>query len=244
MKKIILILSDCLPLTCGLFFVEVKAAPIFLQLYLAKYFLSILIVFLWSICCNIVPLLLPEISQITYKAALKVLIIISVTLMVGILLVIIKGRVEDIFYQSILVLLGVLALSYRWQKKENSFKFILTSLIYYIGLSMLSFQMNVVSFEWQTLFSCFACGTFFLLVRFSILEDDIVTSKSRELLVAFACSSIALLVFSNDLPSSYLSVLPLIFLSKWAFRTPIKFTRSILPSALFIGIIWLLALYS
>jgi hypothetical protein len=234
MNKILNIFADCIPLFGGLFVVTSRPAPIDLSQYLALYLIWLLSTLVWSFVCNVISALIPSETDTTYKSALRVLILFCVILFVGVLMVLLHYRANVMVSQTILILLLLLAASYRFQRSQQHNLVLLTIVPYQIIACLLSFQLVITAFDWQSIVYSIGFGLITSSLRLS--QTNPKHSQNSLTIGALVFSSLALLA---SLPKTYLFPVALIALQNWASNK--NLWLRCLPAALFIAMLTVLA---
>ena len=189
------------PLFAGFLVVTAQIAPINLNNYLTRYILTILSFAIWSFGCNVIPSLLPKITDTSFRAAGRVIVALGLIIAFGVSLVILSHHTEDLLFQYELFIFLLLSISYRFYHQKVEAGTIRIQTFYTVGLSLLSFQMSISSFSWQLLIFCLGFSLIFIELRRAIFFQ-----KPNSVILTSGICCIWALVFSQDLPSLYLIV--------------------------------------
>jgi hypothetical protein len=195
------ILFDIAPLFAGLLVVTAQIAPVDLVAYLDRYFITIFTFIVWSFSANVIHKLIPQNLDTSYRSLVRVLCILFLIGFFGVCLLLLQKRSDNLLFQFELFLFVLLSLSYRFHFLKQYKQAIPLFFLFYFGSSLLSFQFSVLSFSWQLVAFCIAFSACLLELR----ESLILSSKQLPpYVLAIGVSALFLLVFSKDLPSTYL----------------------------------------
>ena len=234
MNKILNIIADCIPLFGGLFVVTSRPAPLDLNQYLAVYLIWIVSTIVWSIICNLISTLIPSETDTSYKSAFRVLVLLCLILFVGVLMALLHYRANVMVSQTILILLLLLAASYRFQRNNQNKLMLLSLGSYQVIACLLSFQLVITAFDWQSII--YSIGFGLIISSFRICQTN---QKYSENLVTIGALGFASLALIGSLPKPYLFPIALIGIQNWLSNK--NLALRCLPAALFIAMLTVLA---